>query len=139
MSNLDRLPNPIQEVWEWQVDAACRGMDTAVFFHPWGERGVDRDRRVARAKAVCQQCPVIDTCRRHALTVQEPYGVWGGLSEEERLILLGRQRRRGESRSQIEIVDLNADGAGSPRGRTRPDRPDPVPPPVLRSGGPAGR
>ena len=48
MSNLDRLPNPIQEVWEWQVDAACRGMDTAVFFHPWGERGVDRDRQAVK-------------------------------------------------------------------------------------------
>jgi WhiB family transcriptional regulator, redox-sensing transcriptional regulator len=27
---------------------------------------------------------VIEQCRRHALTVREPYGVWGGLTEDER-------------------------------------------------------
>jgi len=102
MSNIGRLPSPIQGVWDWQFDAACRGMDSSLFFHPWGERGPDRDERVARAKVVCGRCPVIDTCRQHALTVQEPYGVWGGLSEEERLILLGRQRRRRMSRSRVE-------------------------------------
>ena len=42
---------------------------------------------------MCDTCPVIDTCRRHALDVQEQYGVWGGLSEEERLLLLNRGRR----------------------------------------------
>ncbi|WP_308190969.1 WhiB family transcriptional regulator [Pseudonocardia terrae] len=24
------------------------------------------------------QCPVLDECRRHALAVDEPYGVWAG-------------------------------------------------------------
>jgi WhiB family redox-sensing transcriptional regulator len=27
---------------------------------------------------------VLLACREHALTVREPYGVWGGLSEHER-------------------------------------------------------
>jgi WhiB family redox-sensing transcriptional regulator len=27
---------------------------------------------------------VIVACREHALSVREPYGVWGGMSEEER-------------------------------------------------------
>jgi WhiB family redox-sensing transcriptional regulator len=85
--------NPMHDVWEWQFDAACRGMDSSLFFHPWGERGPARDVRVGRAKAVCAGCLVSAACRQHALRVQEPYGVWGGLSEEERLVLLGRQRR----------------------------------------------
>ena len=93
MTNIGRLPNPTQDVWEWQLHAACRGMDSSLFFHPWGERGPTRDQRIELAKAVCAECPVSDACRRHALSVQEPYGVWGGLSEDDRLVLLRRQRR----------------------------------------------
>ncbi len=44
------------------------------------------------AKQVCRGCPVLEQCRRHALAVQEPYGVWGGLSEGERNdIIRGRR------------------------------------------------
>ncbi len=64
-----------------------------MFFHPQGERGSTRRDREAEAKAVCQRCPVIDDCRRHALQVAEPYGVWGGLSEEERADQMRAQRR----------------------------------------------
>lgn len=93
MAFIGRLPVPTTEAWDWQVDAACRGMASSFFFHPWGERGSSRDERVRRAKEVCAGCPVIDHCRRHALEVQEQYGVWGGLSEEERQVLLNRGRR----------------------------------------------
>ena len=38
---------------------------------------------------------MITQCRSHALQVGEPYGIWGGLSESEREILLkGAIRRR---------------------------------------------
>jgi WhiB family redox-sensing transcriptional regulator len=35
-------------------------------------------------------------CRTHALSVQEPYGIWGGLSEDEREVILTREGRRGD-------------------------------------------
>ncbi len=73
--------------------AACRRLRTMMFFHPLGERGSTRRDREAEAKAVCQRCPVIDACCRHALQAQEPYGIWGGLSEEERAGQLRAQRR----------------------------------------------
>lgn len=79
-----RLPAPLTETWDWQTHAACRGMDSAFFFHPENERGLAKVERETRAKEVCRRCPVIEPCRRHALAVQEPYGVWGGLSESER-------------------------------------------------------
>ena len=66
----------------------CRGRDSAQFFHPDGERGSSRNRREATAKAVCGACPVRAECAAHALAVREPYGVWGGFSEAERLRLL---------------------------------------------------
>ena len=74
----------VAEKWDWQRHGACRGMDSAFFFHPENERGAARANRETQAKQVCSRCPVIEDCRRLALDVQEPYGVWGGLSEAER-------------------------------------------------------
>ena len=36
------------------------------------------------AKAVCGGCAVIVDCRDYALETRQPFGVWGGLDEEER-------------------------------------------------------
>ncbi|MGI9004260.1 MAG: WhiB family transcriptional regulator [Pseudonocardia sp.] len=84
MADTRRLPIPVADIWDWQMQGACRGMDSASFFHPEGERGPARASREALAKEVCQRCPVLAQCRRHALSAHEPYGVWGGLSESER-------------------------------------------------------
>lgn len=53
-----------------------------------------RAQRELRAKQLCRQCPVITQCRTHALKVGEPYGIWGGLSESERELLLKSGLRR---------------------------------------------
>lgn len=84
MAELAHLPGPIADLWTWQYKGLCRTSDPDVFFHPEGERGPARVRRDAAAKQVCATCPVIAECLRHALTVREPYGVWGGLTETER-------------------------------------------------------
>jgi len=84
MAEISRLPGPVADLWEWQLDGACREADPRIFFHPEGERGPARRDRDAAAKAVCTSCPVLNECRRHALTVREPYGVWGGLTEDDR-------------------------------------------------------
>lgn len=88
MSDVSRLPGPNADFWDWQLNAACRGMDSAVFFHPEGERGSERETRIARAKAVCATCSVLNACRLYSIKVREPYGVWGGLSEEERFSVI---------------------------------------------------
>ncbi|AUI60323.1 WhiB family transcriptional regulator [Amycolatopsis sp. BJA-103] len=92
MVDVSRLPRPITTIWDWQMDAACRELDSEMFFHPEYERGQAVDRRDSRAKAVCSRCPVIRSCRAHALAVREPYGVWGGLTVAERATALSRQR-----------------------------------------------
>ncbi|MEU0541395.1 WhiB family transcriptional regulator [Nocardia sp. NPDC005978] len=81
----------------WQESGSCRGMDSSVFFHPDGERGSARSSRVRRAKQICRACQVLELCRSYALTVGEPYGIWGGLSERERRTL--RQQRSGIGQS----------------------------------------
>ncbi|MBY6350741.1 WhiB family transcriptional regulator [Rhodococcoides corynebacterioides] len=94
MPQPENLPGPNADIWDWQMHGACRGVDSSVFFHPDGERGRARAQREARAKEMCRECPVLRQCRSHALAVNEPYGIWGGLSEAERDALARRTRRR---------------------------------------------
>jgi WhiB family redox-sensing transcriptional regulator len=89
MTDVRKLPAPMSEFWEWQLRAACRNLDSALFFHPERERGAARSERERRAKTICRVCPVIAQCLRHALRSDEPYGVWGGLSAAERRERLG--------------------------------------------------
>lgn len=93
MAEISRLPRPIAALWEWQLSGACRTLPTEMFFHPDGERGSSRHKRENAAKALCASCPVIEQCREHALTVHEPYGIWGGLTEDERLVILEKGRK----------------------------------------------
>lgn len=84
MTEATSPPGPVAELWEWQFEGLCRTTSPEVFFHPEGERGPARRRRDERAKQVCAVCPVLDQCRTHALALREPYGVWGGMTEDER-------------------------------------------------------
>lgn len=93
MTDVSRLPGPVIELWEWQYQGLCRDADETLFFHPEGERGSTRRRRAERAKAICAECPVLQQCREQSLRVREPYGVWGGLSEDERNAILAQRDR----------------------------------------------
>ncbi len=69
----------------WQMRAACRGPQAAVFFPPSHfERKEERETREARAKGICAGCSVRDACLDYALRIREPHGIWGGLNEAER-------------------------------------------------------
>ncbi len=93
MADISRLPGPNADLWDWQLAAACRDENPDLFFHPEGERGPVRIAREMAAKAVCARCPVLRECARHALAVREPYGVWGGLTEDDREAVLAGHRR----------------------------------------------
>jgi len=91
MAEMSRLPKPLADLWEWQYEGACQDLPSEMFFHPEGERGPRRRNRENAAKAVCATCPVIQQCRDQALSIQEPYGIWGGLSEDDRAMILDRK------------------------------------------------
>lgn len=78
----------VLDEWEWQYAGKCREADPNLFFHPENERGYARKRRAESAKSFCRRCPVRESCLTHALSMREPFGVWGGLSEDERNALL---------------------------------------------------
>ena len=79
-----RLPSATTDEWDWQLAAACRGMDDTWFFPPDREQAKARTSRISRAKAVCAHCPALIPCRNFALDNREVFGVWGGLSEDDR-------------------------------------------------------
>lgn len=106
MTNVTRLPGPIADVWDWQRLGLCRGRDSAQFFHPDGERGASRSRREAAAKSVCRACPVRAECAAQSLATREPYGVWGGFTEAERLRLLATGWEDCADRRRLR-VDVN--------------------------------
>lgn len=66
----------------WRALAACRGMDTDLFY-PEG-RGRALRMREEIAKQICAECPVLRDCRQEAAEIPEHYGIWGGLTEGER-------------------------------------------------------
>ena len=75
---------PLDSKWHWQELGLCRGADPLLFFHTQNERGSSRSRRDQLAKRVCASCPVRLECADYAIRAREPYGVWGGLSEDDR-------------------------------------------------------
>jgi WhiB family transcriptional regulator, redox-sensing transcriptional regulator len=82
--NIKKLPPATTDQWDWQLQAACRGMDVTWFFPPEREQAKARTSRISRAKAVCAHCPALIACRDFALDNGEVFGVWGGLSEDDR-------------------------------------------------------
>lgn len=78
MSDLDELLDQLYTPRPFPIEqAACRGLDTRLFFP---ERGDD----TTIAKRICSSCAVRTPCRDWALTNGERFGIWGGTSERER-------------------------------------------------------
>jgi hypothetical protein len=75
----------------WRDHGACRGEDPDLF-HPGGTTGTWAN-DIAAAKAICARCPVIDACLAWALDTREDYGIFGGLTEDERWNLLQEQAK----------------------------------------------
>lgn len=74
----------------WHQQAACTEADPELFFHPEGETGFKKAQRISDARAICETCPVLEVCR--ANTLQEQFGIWGGLSEDERVAIRAGKR-----------------------------------------------
>lgn len=75
----------------WFEHAACRGaaVEPGTFYPPTRfEPKQERASRERRAKAVCRACEVAADCLVFALHHGEQHGIWGGLTESERLPMI---------------------------------------------------
>ena len=79
---------------DWINHATCRteGHDPELFF-PVGSSGPAL-LQIEQAKTVCARCPVASDCLKYALNEGIEFGVWGGMSEEEREKLTRKLKRR---------------------------------------------
>ncbi|QBJ95344.1 WhiB family transcriptional regulator [Rhodococcus sp. ABRD24] len=77
----DALFDAIED--QWQDRALCAQTDPEAFFPEKG--GSTRE-----AKRICMGCEVRGECLEYALSNDERFGIWGGLSERER-----RRLKRG--------------------------------------------
>jgi WhiB family redox-sensing transcriptional regulator len=72
---------------DWRQDAACRHPAADLDADDWfanRQTLVDRARS-DRAKAVCNDdCPVRAACLAYAVETEQPWGVWGGKTPDER-------------------------------------------------------
>jgi WhiB family redox-sensing transcriptional regulator len=66
----------------WRVMAACRTAEPELFFPISAEGPSVID--AARAKRICASCPVRSQCLDYAQATHQKYGIWGGLTEQER-------------------------------------------------------
>ena len=74
----------------WIGRAVCAQTDPDAFFPEKG--GSTRE-----AKKICLGCEVRHECLEYALAHDERFGIWGGLSETERELLLKREIGRTRS------------------------------------------
>lgn len=63
----------------WRESAACIDRPEVDFFS-----APDATAEIARAKAVCAGCPVLDDCLGFAIETNQPDGIWGGHTAKER-------------------------------------------------------
>ena len=92
------------DVENWRADAKCMGMDTELWYPP---RDKDKYKPIAEiSKGVCfgrdgkPECPVRIECLLYAESINEVYGIWGGLSHRERNALRRKAERSGKTLEQ---------------------------------------
>lgn len=85
---------------KWRRDALCAETDPDAFFPEKGGNTTD-------AKKVCAQCGVRAQCLDYALSADERFGIWGGLStaERDRLIKTSPVEHRSAAQAQKQERD----------------------------------
>jgi WhiB family redox-sensing transcriptional regulator len=83
-SDADTDPDTSPDIG-WQDQALCAQTGAEFFFPEPGSS-------VREAKRICGMCAMRSACLEYALNNDERFGVWGGLSEKERLSLRRNDR-----------------------------------------------
>lgn len=94
---------------EWRHRAACRDEDPALFF-TIGDSKMS-PQQAEDAKSICRRCPVEEACLAWSLETNQPCGVWGAMTADERRALKRRAARaaartRAGSEASVRAMDL---------------------------------
>lgn len=72
------------ENWE---GAACVSADPELFFD-------SHYKAIHEAKKICNTCPLIIKCAEYAIKNEQEWGVWGGLSADDRRLLTRKKQAK---------------------------------------------
>ena len=73
-------------------ETPCVTNPDAFFAEDSETNGIEGEQRRI-AKKLCETCPVINECLNYAMTVNEPFGIWGGLTFYQRRVLRRKWRK----------------------------------------------
>ena len=93
---------PGRQPMSWAAHGMCASADPELFFP---DPGAD----ASEARAICRACPVRRICLDYALDTHQKFGIWGGMTENQR-----RRLRRDRDDHPARPVALPAEPAPSP-------------------------
>lgn len=94
------MPRYTEVNWE---EAACFGAPTNLFYKVEENRKMNEWIDVGILRSICGSCPIYKQCLSYALE-HEQYGVWGGMTSQERNVFNGRAL---EIKSREIILELS--------------------------------
>jgi WhiB family transcriptional regulator, redox-sensing transcriptional regulator len=86
---------------EWMDKAAC--VDVDIHHDAWHPNTANYLADTYEALRLCNDCPVVDECLNYALDENLEYGIYGGMTQEERRAM--RKRRQRAGKLQVRKVD----------------------------------
>jgi WhiB family redox-sensing transcriptional regulator len=84
---------------DWQAKALCRDYPPELFFD---KAGNGRFVYEAAAKSICRECCVRSQCCDDAMVDKGRCGIWGGLSEQDRIRV--RKERKSDEEEFIAFI-----------------------------------
>ena len=91
---------PSNQEWAWREKALCKKYKDIDFFSE--DIGAIR-----KSISICNRCPVIAECLHYAITKEEVFGVWGGISQRNRRPLHRKYKQSIDIGEAREIVINN--------------------------------
>lgn len=79
-AQIQATPAPADQYHDWRAVAPCASLDPDLFF----DRAEEDPAAEAEAKATCGSCPFRENCLTTAMIANEEWGIWGGMTPDER-------------------------------------------------------
>ena len=88
----------------WRKEGACVGWTPTDHIEEIDDPFFDRSAKAQRKAAeFCKEvCPVLESCGAWALVNDERSGVWGGMTERDRLKLKQKEQRQQQVRGTVQ-------------------------------------
>lgn len=83
----------VRAMLKWSYQAACQHEPDPGFLAEKTNNAKKNKELELRAKAICKECPVRIECLDHAMRMPERGGIWGGMNDGERDVLVKKLRK----------------------------------------------